>query len=219
MDIDPTAHNCVCKLRTSRKLNGSEVAYIVPGLRTSESHASPSSMRIVCGAIKSSIRFFSEEKINIAGVHNYEGTCVMIWLTMLRLSTQLRDACFPIDIQWTNIQATAYLPFTVDLPKLHKDPRCATAIYDRSISCFRMNLIPEKKIHLSLFPSGALVITGAPSVYVAKEALRPWLPILEEYKLQEVDPAELRKRKVEEANSKKPVIRKRKKTLLSEFMG
>lgn len=219
MDIDPTAHNCVCKLLTSRKLNGSEVAYIVPGLRTSESHASPSSMRLLCGAIKSSIRFFSETKINIAGVHNFEGTCVMIWLTMLRLSTQMKDPCFPIDIQWTNIQATAYLPFTVDLPRLHKDPRCNLALYDRSISCLRMNLIPDRKIHLSLYPSGSLVITGAPSVFVAKEALRPWLPVLEQYKIKDVDPDEVRKRKLEEINAKKPVVRKRKKSLLSEFAG
>lgn len=215
--VHVTPHNCVCKLRVTQPLDGSRVAAILQGFYTTESHASPSSVRVLGGDIKASLRMFSQLKINIAGVHNYEGTCVMVWLVMLRLSLQLRMSCFPIETQWTNIQATGYLKFTVDLTRLHQDPACSTAVYDSLISCFRMYLVPNKKIHLSLYPNGSLVITGAPSVAVAEECLNKWMPIIRKYKLKDIDPDLEKKLRLEKLAKAKPTQRRRKRVLSTTF--
>lgn len=164
-------------------------------------------------------RMFSQCKTNVAGVHNYEGNCIMVWLTMLRLSRQMQKTCFPVDIQWTNIQATAYLNFTVDLTKLHQDPECALAVYDNTISCFRMYLVNDRKIHMSLYPSGSVVITGAPSVKIAEECLNRWMPIIRKYKIKDVDPVQRKAEQVKKARTVNPAQRKRKRALLVDFVG
>ena len=216
--VNVTPHNCVCKLHTTKELYGPEVATILSGLYTTECHASPASIRMH-GPAKASLRMYSQLKINIAGVHNYEGTCVMVWLTMNRLSQRLGTSCFPVDTKCTNIQVTAYLKFTVDLKRLQQDPLCSTALYDNTISCLRMYLVPQTKIQMSLFPNGSVVITGAPTVALAEAALNKWMPVIAKYKLEDVDPMQKRVEFVKKAKTANPSSRRQRKQNLNHFAG